>query len=304
MLVGVVLDDHPPCGAPLEELEGLAKTAGARVVGQLSQRRQAPDATTYIGKGKVEELKFLVGDADADVVLFDNDLSPGQGRNLEKALGVKVLDRTELILDIFAGRAQTYEARLAVELAQLEYSLPRLKRMWTHLSRQKKGIGLRGPGEKQLETDRRLVEHRIHDLRTELKAIHRRRAREVATRARLDDRLPGRLHQRRQEHPAQSPDRGRRPDPGRPLLHAGYAHAAVAAPGLGTGPAERHGGLHPQLAAPPDRQFPGDAGRGAAGPPAPARGRRQQHGGAGADQCRLQGPGRDRPARAKRRSSC
>jgi GTP-binding protein HflX len=185
VLVGVVLDDHPPCGAPLEELEGLAKTAGARLVGQLSQRRQAPDATTYIGKGKVEELKFLVGDADADVVIFDNDLSPGQGRNLEKALGVKVLDRTELILDIFAGRAQTYEARLAVELAQLEYSLPRLKRMWTHLSRQKKGIGLRGPGEKQLETDRRLVEHRIHDLRTELKAIRRRRAREVATRADL-----------------------------------------------------------------------------------------------------------------------
>ena len=185
VLVAVMLDDHPPCGAPLEELEGLAETAGARVVGRLTQRRQAPDATTYIGKGKVEELKFVVGDADADVVIFDNDLSPGQGRNLEKTLGVKVLDRTELILDIFAGRARTYEARLAVELAQLEYSLPRLKRMWTHLSRQKKGIGLRGPGEKQLETDRRLVEHRIHDLRTELKAIHRRRAREVATRADL-----------------------------------------------------------------------------------------------------------------------
>jgi len=185
VLVAVRLDGQPVCGAPLEELSGLAKTAGARVVGQLTQRREKPDATTYIGKGKVEELKSLVGDAGADVVLFDNDLSPGQTRNLEKALGVKVLDRTELILDIFAGRARTYEARLAVELAQLEYSLPRLKRMWTHLSRQKKGIGLRGPGEKQLESDRRLVERRIHDLRTELKAIHRRRQREVATRGDL-----------------------------------------------------------------------------------------------------------------------
>jgi GTP-binding protein HflX len=185
VLVAVLLDDQPVCGAPLEELAGLAKTAGARVVGQLAQRRRAPDATAYIGKGKVEELKFLVEDTGADVVLFDNDLSPGQTRNLEKTLGVKVLDRTELILDIFAGRARTYEARLAVELAQLEYSLPRLKRMWTHLSRQKKGIGLRGPGEKQLESDRRLVERRIHDLRTEVKTIHRRRQREVATRGDL-----------------------------------------------------------------------------------------------------------------------
>ncbi len=116
------------------------------------------------------------------MVIFDNDLSPGQTRNLEKVIAVKVIDRTELILDIFASRAQTYEARLAVELAQLEYSLPRLKRMWTHLSRQKKGIGLRGPGEKQLETDRRLVERRIADLRGEVNAIHRRREREVAAR--------------------------------------------------------------------------------------------------------------------------
>lgn len=185
VLVAVLLDDQPACGAPLEELAGLAETAGARVVGQLTQRRHAPDAATFIGKGKVRALKSLVADADADAVLFDNDLSPGQTRNLEKALGVKVLDRTELILDIFAGRARTYEARLAVELAQLEYSLPRLKRMWTHLSRQKKGIGLRGPGEKQLETDRRLVERRIHDLRTEVRTIHRRRQREVATRGDL-----------------------------------------------------------------------------------------------------------------------
>ena len=135
-----------------------------------------------MGKGKVEDLRGLAKRAKADVVLFDNDLSPGQIRNLEDAVEVKVLDRTELILDIFASRARTYEARLAVELAQLEYSLPRLKRLWTHLSRQKKGIGLRGPGEKQLETDRRLVERRITDLRSEVMAIHRRREREVAAR--------------------------------------------------------------------------------------------------------------------------
>lgn len=182
VLVGVLLPDRPVENTPLEELEGLAKTAGARVVGYLTQRRQAPDATTYMGKGKVEELQRMADSLHADVIIFDNDLSPGQTRNLEKALALKVLDRTELILDIFASRAQTYEARLAVELAQLEYSLPRLKRMWTHLSRQKKGIGLRGPGEKQLETDRRLVERRIADLRGEVDAIHRRREREVAAR--------------------------------------------------------------------------------------------------------------------------
>ena len=116
------------------------------------------------------------------MVLFDNDLSPAQMANLEEATGVKVLDRSELILDIFASRARTFEARLAVELAQLQYALPRLKRMWTHLSRLKMGIGMRGPGEKQLEVDRRLVEKRIGDLRHELKAIERRKEREVAAR--------------------------------------------------------------------------------------------------------------------------
>lgn len=182
VLVGVLLADRESADPPLEELRGLAEAAGAQVVGQLTQRRLAPDAATYMGRGKAEELKALVHSTRAEVAIFDNDLTPAQTRNLEGVLGVRVVDRTELILDIFAARAQTYEARLAVELAQLEYALPRLKRMWTHLSRQKKGIGLRGPGEKQLETDRRLVERRIHDLRTELAAIHRRREREVATR--------------------------------------------------------------------------------------------------------------------------
>jgi len=183
ILVGVLLPDDRSTGEPLEELAGLAETAGALVVGQLIQRRQTPDVTTYLGSGKIEHLKALVDGEDADLVVFDNDLNPAQVRNLEKALGVKVLDRTELILDIFANRAQTHEARLAVELAQLEYALPRLKRMWTHLSRIKAGVGMRGPGEKQLEVDRRLVEKKITDLRRELKSIERRKERQVAGRS-------------------------------------------------------------------------------------------------------------------------
>ena len=183
ILVGVLLPHHQIHGDPLDELEGLATTAGSRVVGQLTQRRQAPDVTTYLGKGKVEDLKRMAAASDADVILFDSDLSPAQTRNLEEATGVKVLDRSELILDIFASRAQTFQARLAVELAQLQYSLPRLKQMWTHLSRLKMGMGMRGPGEKQLEVDRRLVEKRISDLRHELKSIERRKEREVAARS-------------------------------------------------------------------------------------------------------------------------
>ncbi len=182
ILVRVLLPRETVSDDPLEELTGLATTAGTRVACGLIQRRSKPDARAFVGRGKLQELEILVERHEADVVIFDNDLSPGQTRNLEKATGVKVLDRTELILDIFATHAQTYEARMAVELAQLEYSLPRLKRMWTHLSRMKLGIGMRGPGEKQLEVDRRLVERRIHDLRTELKAIEKRKQRQVAAR--------------------------------------------------------------------------------------------------------------------------
>jgi GTP-binding protein HflX len=182
VLVGVLLAPPAEPLTPLRELAGLAVTAGAHVVAELTQRRDQPDLKTYLGKGKLAELKMLVEHHDVDVVMFDNDLSPAQTRNLERELGCKVLDRSEVILDIFAARARTYEARLAVELAQLEYSLPRLKRMWTHLSRLKMGIGMRGPGEKQLEVDRRLVEKRIHDLRQELLTIHGRRERQVAAR--------------------------------------------------------------------------------------------------------------------------
>lgn len=167
---------------PLEELHGLASTAGTEVVDELMQRLSRPDHSTYFGKGKVEELRLMVERHEADVIFFDNDLSPAQVRNLEKVCKAKVIDRTELILDIFASGAQTHESRLAVELAQLEYSLPRLKRMWTHLSRQSMGVGMRGPGEKQLEVDRRLAQKRIHDLKMELEKVESRRERQVASR--------------------------------------------------------------------------------------------------------------------------
>jgi len=182
ILVRVILPGQYEGDDPLDEITGLAKTAGTRIASGLTQRREKPDVATYLGKGKVEELKNLVAHHEADVVIFDNDLHPGQTRNLEKAVSVKVLDRTELILDIFASNAQTYESRLAVELAQLEYSLPRLKQMWSHLSRIKAGIGMRGPGEKQLEEDRRLVEKRIHELKVEMKTIEKRKQRLVASR--------------------------------------------------------------------------------------------------------------------------
>ncbi len=183
VLVGVELPNSQAARDNLDELAGLVETAGAEVVGRLTQRRATPDQTTYLGKGKVEQLQLMIRATDADAVIFDNNLSPAQTRNLEQALGVKVLDRTEVILDIFSTRARTHEARLAVELAQLEYSLPRLKRMWTHLSRIKAGVGMRGPGEKQLETDRRLVERRIVELRNELNRVLRRKEREVAARS-------------------------------------------------------------------------------------------------------------------------
>ncbi|HLJ92792.1 MAG TPA: GTPase HflX [Gemmataceae bacterium] len=182
-LVSVALPDRPWISTdPLEELSGLATTAGAVVVGSLVQRRQNVIPATYIGKGKLSELQEQVQASDADVIIFDNDLSPAQVRNLEKATEVKVLDRSELILDIFATRARTAEARLQVELAQLEYALPRLRRMWTHLSRYTGGIGLRGPGETQLEEDRRLVDQRIRDLRHRLIEVQARKEREVRSR--------------------------------------------------------------------------------------------------------------------------
>jgi len=174
--------------ASLAELRSLATTARAKIVGELTQARDRADAGTYVGKGKLTELARLSRRVKADLVICDDDLKPAQVKNLESALDLKVIDRSELILDIFATHARTRQAKLQVELAQLEYAFPRLKRMWSHLDRTAGGtiaggIGVRGPGEKQLEVDRRLVQKRIQDLTRELEKIQRRRERMVRQRA-------------------------------------------------------------------------------------------------------------------------
>lgn len=167
----------------LEELHRLADTAGAEVVATMSQRRAAIHPGTYVGKGKVEELKALAEAHGAQVVIFDNNLTPAQVRNLEEVIAVKTIDRSELILDIFATRARTLEAKLQVELAQLEYALPRLKQMWTHLSRMEGGgLATRGPGETQLESDRRQARDRIQELKEKLRNVDARKEREVMAR--------------------------------------------------------------------------------------------------------------------------
>ena len=160
----------------MEELEELLQTAGGVCVGTVFQNKDTPDPRTFLGEGKVAELKELVGAMGADMVIVDNPLSPSQQRVLSEELGVQVLDRAALILDIFAQRARTKEGRLQVELAQYQYLLPRLLGMWTHLERQEGAIGTRGPGETQLETDRRHIRRKISKLREELEGVRRVRA--------------------------------------------------------------------------------------------------------------------------------
>jgi GTP-binding protein HflX len=160
----------------LDELARLVDTAGAEVLGRLTQQVAAPNPATLLGEGKVVELKDRVVEDRATLAIFDEELSPVQGVNLERELGIRVMDRAELILDIFSTRAKTAEAKLQVELAQLEYLLPRLTRMWTHLSRIRGGIGLRGPGETQLETDRRSIRKKIQHHRARLRDVARHRA--------------------------------------------------------------------------------------------------------------------------------
>ncbi|MBI5761087.1 MAG: GTPase HflX, partial [Planctomycetales bacterium] len=167
---------------PLDELRGLAETAGVKIVGSLIQNRQWVDKKTYLGKGKLEELKQLVETQNAEVIIFDTSLSPAQGRNIEEATGKTIVDRSELIIDIFATHARTAEAKLQVELAQLLYTRPRLKRMWTHLERTEGAIGTRGPGEQQIETDRRLIDTRVSELKSRIKELEQRRERLVKQR--------------------------------------------------------------------------------------------------------------------------
>ena len=194
VLVKLITDEQGDQAAdPLAELTSLATAAGAIVVDHVTQRLARPVAATYIGTGKVEELALRAKAADANLVIFDNDLTPAQIRELEEQVHCKILDRSELILDIFASRARTHEARLQVELAQLEYTAPRLRGMWSHLERiagagggtgagTVGGIGTRGPGERQIEIDRRIVRDRVAALRRELTSIDQRKIRTIRSR--------------------------------------------------------------------------------------------------------------------------
>jgi len=175
VLVGVITPNETEIQEKeyLEELQFLVETAGAETLKTFTQKLQRPDRATFVGSGKLEDIKAYVTAEEIDMVVFDDELTPSQLRNIENELQVKILDRNNLILDIFAGRAQTAQAKSQVELAQLQYLLPRLTRLWTHLERQKGGIGMRGPGESQIETDRRLILNKISLLKEKLKHIDR-----------------------------------------------------------------------------------------------------------------------------------
>src|SRR6201985_1676737 len=175
VLVGVITPNETDERAKeyLEELQFLVETAGAATANTFMQKLQRPDRATFVGSGKLEDIKAYVTAEEIDMVVFDDELTPSQLRNIENELQVKILDRNNLILDIFAGRAQTAQAKSQVELAQLQYLLPRLTRLWTHLERQKGGIGMRGPGESQIESDRRLILNKISLLKERLRSIDR-----------------------------------------------------------------------------------------------------------------------------------
>lgn len=188
ILIGLItpVQDETKAKEYLAELAFLADTAGADTVDTFLQKLDYPNPRTFVGKGKLEEIRKYIEDrGDIALAIFDDDLSTKQVMNIEKELGVKVLDRTNLILDIFASRAQTASAKTQVELAQYQYLLPRLTRMWTHLERQRGGVGMRGPGETQLETDRRIILNRISLLKEELRAIDRQKAVQRKNRGKL-----------------------------------------------------------------------------------------------------------------------
>lgn len=187
VLVGLITQQQSAAKVEeyLDELEFLAHTAGAETVRRFVQKSDYPNPRTYVGKGKLEEIGKYVEENDIGLVIFDDDLSPKQVANIERELKVKILDRTSLILDIFAKRAQTATARTQVELAQYQYLLPRLTRMWTHLERQRGGIGMRGPGETQIETDRRIILDKISRLKEELRAIDRQKSIQRKNRGKL-----------------------------------------------------------------------------------------------------------------------
>lgn len=169
----------------LEELAFLVETAGGETIHTFTQKVQKPDRATFVGSGKLDEIKAYIDAEQIDIAVFDDELSPTQLRNIERVLQVKILDRSNLILDIFASRAQSAQAKTQVELAQLQYLLPRLTRLWTHLERQRGGIGMRGPGESQIETDRRLILNKVSVLKEKLRSIDRQNATQRKNRGQL-----------------------------------------------------------------------------------------------------------------------
>lgn len=188
VLVGLIIkgeQEEEQLKEYLDELAFLAETAGAVTIKRFTQKVSHPDSRTFVGKGKLNEIKVFIQENEIGLVIFDDELSPSQLRNIERELEVKILDRSNLILDIFASRAQTAHARAQVELAQLQYLLPRLTRMWTHLERQKGGIGMRGPGETQIETDRRIILDKISLLKEKLKKIDNQKATQRKQRAQM-----------------------------------------------------------------------------------------------------------------------
>ena len=187
VLVGLITRNQNEAQAKeyLDELDFLSRTAGVQPVERFIQRIDQPHAVTFVGKGKLEEIRQYVEEHEIGLVIFDDELTPKQLRNIEQVLKVKILDRTSLILDIFASRATTAYAKTQVELAQYRYMLPRLTRLWTHLERQRGGVGMRGPGETQLETDRRIIQDRIAHLKAELKVIDRQMSMQRKNRGKL-----------------------------------------------------------------------------------------------------------------------
>lgn len=187
VLVGIITPSQTETKANeyLDELEFLADTAGAQTMKKFLQRMDSPNSTSFVGKGKLEEIRQYVEDNEIGLVIFDDDLTPKQVANIEKELKVKILDRTSLILDIFAKRAKTANAKMQVELAQYQYLLPRLTRMWTHLERQRGGIGMRGPGETQIETDRRIILDKISLLKERLRSLDKQKTIQRKNRGKL-----------------------------------------------------------------------------------------------------------------------
>src|SRR5690606_4719377 len=187
ILIGIInqAQDEEKCKEYLDELEFLAYTAGGEVVNRFTQKVDVPNPKTFIGSGKMEEVHAYMTENEISTVIFDDELSPAQQKNIEKILKAKVIDRTSLILDIFAQRATTSYARTQVELAQYQYLLPRLTGLWTHLERQRGGIGMRGPGETEIETDRRIVRDRIALLKDKLEKIDKQMATQRSNRGAL-----------------------------------------------------------------------------------------------------------------------